>query len=1075
MNRINIALIIFSLNLISHLAIADTMQGQEILKKAGVQGGLVVHLGCGEGDLTAELCATQRFVVHGLDTNAKTIETVREYFHENDLVGQVSVSWFDGKHLPYAENLVRLLVVEKSYRVSHDEMMRVLAPGGTAYILNEGKWTKTVKPWPENIDNWTHLFHGPDNNAVANDTKVGPPRRMQWKSDPVWCRSHEFISSFVNMVSDNGRIFFIFDEGLAGVTDPKIPERWTLIARDAFSGVLLWKRPMKEWNSENFRGRGRGFVPPPINRTLVAKGDSVFTVASFRGQVIKLDAATGEEIVRYPNTEGTEEIIICDQHLLVRTSSRDSNGQDALVAFHTESGKQVWLRPEKHFLSESLAARDGKLVYANRDGLYCLNQKDGEELWFHETPEFGRHSWSGGPRIVITDENVLIGKSNKIKALELSSGDMMWEEASGGLSMRGADMMVINGLVWHAQADQIVGYDLKTGEVQKKLDPSSVQSEGHHLRCYPAKGTSDFLITQFRGVEFIDLEGKGHAQNDWTRGACRYGVMPSNGLLYVPPHPCFCYAGAMMTGLIAYGSASDNEIEAIDKVTRLTTDRVKHGPAWGKVNNSNAAKSDWPMYRSDAQRSGYNSATLSDNLTQKWEIKLGESLIQPVAANGAVYVADRDSHTLYALNKEDGSETWHFIAGGRIDSSPTILGDMVIFGCADGFVYNIRAKDGALVWRFRAAPEERLIMVNERLESAWPCHGSVLAHNGLIYFTVGRSSYLDAGLIIYGLKPETAEIVHQARLDTWSPTREDAKEGPFLPAFHIEGARSDLLVSEGGYIFLNQLQFTPALELIDTEYRPGLADYKEDRGAPDAFGPLVSEVNVDDPDFTDKETLARFPQMAKSWFRRGHLGARHVDRHIFATGGFLDDTYFHRIYWMYSNLWPGYYIANVAPKTGQLLVVGPDRTYAMQAYPERITLSPMFTPGESGYLLVADDNENDPILHDKNWGRDKGMGISRRKPPVWSDWLPLRVRAMTLAGEHLFVAGPPDIVKENDPMASFEGRMGGLVRVYDTEAGEHIQEYKLPAPPVFDGMIAVEGNLLISTTDGRVICMSKVK
>ena len=111
------------------------------------------------------------------------------------------------------------------------------------------------------------------------------------------------------------------------------------------------------------------------------------------------------------------------------------------------------------------------------------------------------------------------------------------------------------------------------------------------------------------------------------------------------------------------------------------------------------------------------------------------------------------------------------------------------------------------------------------------------------------------------------------------------------------------------------------------------------------------------------------------------------------------------------------------------------------------------------------------ILHDKNWGRDKGMGLSRQRPPVWSDWVPIRIRAMTLAGEHLFVAGPPDVLDENDPMASFEGHMGGLVRVYNGNAGKHTRQYKLTTPPVFDGMIAADGNLLIATTDGRVICM----
>ncbi len=1054
------------------LASTEKQLAQEIFQNTGVKGGLTVHLGCGDGKLTAELCTNERIVVHGLDTDADRLADAREFLYQKGLIGRVSVSRFNGRTLPYAENLVRLLVAEKDFQVPEDEIIRVLSPGGLAYIKNGSQWNTIVKPWPENIDTWTHLFHGPDNNAVAQDSVVGPPRRMQWKSKPVWCRSHEFISSFVSMVSDKGRVFFIFDEGLTGITDPPIPERWTLIARDAFSGVLLWKRPMKEWNAANFRGRGRGFVPPPINRTLVVKGDHLFTVASFRGSVIKLDAATGNELQRYPHTEGTEEIILCDKKLLVRTSSRDSNGEDAIVALHPQTGKLIWQRPETGYLAESLAARENKAVYANREELFCLNLNNGEVLWSYESPEFRKHSWSGGPRIVITEENVLFGKGNKIQALDVKTGNVIWKKPSGGVSMRGADMMVIDGMVWHANAEEVVGYDLKTGELQQKIDPGSVQSAGHHLRCYPAKGTAGYLITQFRGVEFVGLQGQDHVQNDWTRGACRYGIMPANGMLYVPPHPCFCYAGAMMKGLNTYTPASENEISQIVDAIHTTDGRLEQGPAWGTGSASVSPEADWPMYRGNARRTGSSSVTVSDALTPKWKNKIGGNLTQPIAAQDQVFVADQDGQTLYALDIDEGSQCWYYLAGGRIDSSPTVIGNMVLFGCADGYVYNLRAKDGAMIWRFRAAPMDRLIVVDERLESTWPCHGSVLEHNGLIYFTVGRSSYLDGGLIIYALKPETGEIVYQTRLDTWSPTREDAQDAPFLPAFHIEGARSDILVSEGGYIFLNQLQYTSELELIDTEYRPGPEEYQEDRGAPDAFGPLVADIEVDDPDFVDRDTLAQFPQMAKRWYRRGHLGARHVNRHIFTTGGFLDNTYFPRTFWMYSDLWPGYYIANVAPKTGQILSVGPDRTYAIQAYPQRVTLSPMFTPGRTGYLLVADNNENDPILHEKNWGRDKGMGLSRKQPPEWSDWVPIRVRAMTLAGKNLFVAGPPDVVKKKDPMASFEGRIGGLIRIYNTDEGTHSHQYQLDAPPVFDGIIAASNKLLITTTDGSVVCLS---
>ena len=45
-------------------------QAQAILDAGGVQGGLVVHVGCGDGKLTAALHANDRYLVHGLDTSA---------------------------------------------------------------------------------------------------------------------------------------------------------------------------------------------------------------------------------------------------------------------------------------------------------------------------------------------------------------------------------------------------------------------------------------------------------------------------------------------------------------------------------------------------------------------------------------------------------------------------------------------------------------------------------------------------------------------------------------------------------------------------------------------------------------------------------------------------------------------------------------------------------------------------------------------------------------------------------------------------------------------------------------------
>jgi len=149
---------------------------RQILDAAGVKGGLIVHIGCGDGKLTASLRGGESYLVHGLDSNAKAVEAARKHLRMLGIYGPVSVEEFDGKRLPYTENLVNLVVAEDLGGVTMAEVMRVLAPGGVLYMRQDGHWRKTIKPRPKNTDEWTHFLHDASGNAVAHDDVVGPPR-----------------------------------------------------------------------------------------------------------------------------------------------------------------------------------------------------------------------------------------------------------------------------------------------------------------------------------------------------------------------------------------------------------------------------------------------------------------------------------------------------------------------------------------------------------------------------------------------------------------------------------------------------------------------------------------------------------------------------------------------------------------------------------------------------------------------------------------------------------------------------------------------------------------------------------
>ena len=122
---------------------------RRLFADAGFRGGLIAHVGCSDGRLTAALRAGDGYLVHGLDTDAQKVKRAREHIAARGVYGKVSVDRWDGRHLPYVDNLVRLLVAEDLGELPIDEITRVLSPGGVAYMKKDGTWTKIVKPWPD--------------------------------------------------------------------------------------------------------------------------------------------------------------------------------------------------------------------------------------------------------------------------------------------------------------------------------------------------------------------------------------------------------------------------------------------------------------------------------------------------------------------------------------------------------------------------------------------------------------------------------------------------------------------------------------------------------------------------------------------------------------------------------------------------------------------------------------------------------------------------------------------------------------------------------------------------------------
>ena len=1044
--------------------------GTEITKASGVSGGLIVQIGCDDPEFTVSLRSSESLLVHALDTDVTRVAKAREHIKARGLYGPVSADTFNGTDLPYAGNLVNLLVIrDTGCEIQDEEIMRVLAPGGVAVFFDRQskiKNRKLVKPWPKEIDDWTHYLYDSTGNAVSRDSEAGPPRSMRWVAAPLWPRSHEYTPSISALVTSGGRIFYIMDDGVRGLFDSRFPEKWAVYARDAFNGLLLWKRPFTEWGPTQWKASGHWSSPMSLPRRLVSTDDRIYVTLGYRAPVTVLDARTGDTIRVLEETSNTDELILSDSVLLVRRTKNVPDypkgatawdvtvrwkkatdapktppaapGDETIVAVDTETGKVTWQKPEARIVTLSLAASEGRVCYHTFEEIVCLDLASGKELW-REPSQAWPDLVGTGVTLVMYRDVVLTTSSEGLIARSAATGKLFWRgpRIPRVAPRQPADLLVADGLVWSSLTPEmpmgtvpkqrmeatrvtgtsVLGFDPMTGEVKKSIDIAQLMSIGHHVRCYRSKATQQYLLWPKRGIEFVNIrDGEGHMRCDWTRGECSYGVMPANGLLYVPPHPCVCYTGVALNGFNALAAHGQQRAESRE---RTADERLERGPAFNQIGNRRSEIENldiWPTYRHDPARSGATNCIVPHDASPLWQVNVGGRLTQPVVSDGKLFLASVDQHTVHCLAQEDGRRLWTFTAGGRIDSPPTLHRGLVLFGCRDGWVYCLRLSDGELAWRFRAAPSDRRIAAFGQLESPWGVHGSVLIVGDTVYFAAGRSSFLDGGIFLYGLNPLTGELRYQTHLDGPCP---DINEDTGQP-FHMEGAKTDVLVSDGQHLYMFHNTFD--LELSQVKTVP-----------------------------------------------RGAGGDRVTGLHLTATSGLLDDTWHDRFYWFHNKLWPGSHFATRGPKSGQILVFDGEATYGQRAFSIRERLSPKFTPGRGGYLLFADHRDTEAVLPA---GRsNRGTEYKPADGAKWSTHVPIRALAMVLTRNALFLAGPPDVVPEKDPYAALEGRMGAVLWAISTEDGSRFAEQQLDSPPVFDGMIATTGKLYVSMAAGRLLCL----
>ncbi|MEO2034528.1 MAG: PQQ-binding-like beta-propeller repeat protein, partial [Planctomycetaceae bacterium] len=112
-----------------------------------------------------------------------------------------------------------------------------------------------------------------------------------------------------------------------------------------------------------------------------------------------------------------------------------------------------------------------------------------------------------------------------------------------------------------------------------------------------------------------------------------------------------------------------------------------------------------------------------------------------------------------SIDDDTGDQRWSFQTAGPVKYPPTISSDRAYFGSADGYAYCVEAATGRLLWRFRAAPIKRHIMIYGSLSSTWPVNTGVLVNDGVAYFGAGIVDH--DGTYLYAVDATTGRMIWQ--------------------------------------------------------------------------------------------------------------------------------------------------------------------------------------------------------------------------------------------------------------------------------------------------------------------------
>ncbi len=751
----------------------------DVVKQTGRTGGLVVLLDNGDTALADAFSKRPQFLLQTLTSTEARYLQLRDHVRVRSDDARATAMTYAPGRLPYADGIVSIFVAEKfgpDQGIGVSDLVRCLSPNGKAFLhvskqheswlkkqlpakeaelkrtrIQGQSWTVVTKRRPTGMDDWPQYRHDSARSRTSDDQLVGPPVHLRWIDGQRRSRSHKDRPN--GAVSACGRNFMLTDEGPRFYVAPARP---VLICRDAYNGLVLWRRelPIVKRATQD------------LNRTfsqaaMCATKDRLYCVLEPGGKLHALDALSGKTITVFEHNP-TNVLLVGDRLLLT--------GGGPVRAVDRNSGMTIWTSKQT---SDNVVVQDGfAYVYLEGGEIVCLRMTDGKKIWRQKYPALNDPKHKDIRLRTVIDGVLICGTAKdptSIHAMSAKDGAYLWSRPFTMIAHgeNYLDFFRLSGQIW-VRGEQTV--DPKTGRKSvganwSGLDPRTgktvrkIPVKGYAKGCAPDTATAEYLICGKNS--FIDFKTGKQTNISSGRSVCGHGWMPANGMLYTFPTDCQC--NPYLRGDMGMAPGSPKAPDSMNP----KAGRLIKGPAYGvKLKASAPAKEDWPIYRGTAERAGYVATQVPASPKVVWKRKVGGRLTSPVIADGKLVVSNVDSHSILAFDSRSGRPLWKFVAGNRVDQSPTYARGRFVFGCRDGSVYCLNAKDGQLVWRYQVAPADQLIVAYGRIESARPILGSVLVENDEVYCTAGRHTGMDGGILLARLNLDTGATTAQAPIDS---------------------------------------------------------------------------------------------------------------------------------------------------------------------------------------------------------------------------------------------------------------------------------------------------------------------